>query len=446
MAAGARVRGWLAAAFVFGLAACEPPPTAHPVPAPPSSLRPELSATAQALPPPVPPPVPVDNAARARELARRLIIVDGHIDVPERLEESRGPNGELTEDVTVRTPQGQFDVERAFEGGLDAPFLSIYVPSSLQATSGASKALAEKHIDLVRGLALRLPGKLALAGTPDEVRANTAAGKLSLLMGMENGSPLEGELANVAHFHARGIRYITLTHARDNDISDSSFDDRRTHKGLSPFGRKVVAEMNRVGIMVDVSHLSDDAFWQVAEVSRAPFIASHSSCRHFTPGWQRNMSDEMIQALGHAGGVMMVTFGSGFLDAAIQRQQSELWQAVGKWQKDHKVPDRDPRLQAFRAEYLKAHPMSFAPVERVADHIDHIVRLVGVDHVGLGSDFEGVGDTMPVGLKDVSQYPSLLRVLLDRGYAEADIEKICSGNLLRVWQAVIDHARAAPEP
>jgi membrane dipeptidase len=247
-------------------------------------------------------------------------------------------------------------------------------------------------------------------------------------------------LENVRHFYDRGIRYVTLAHSKDNHISDSSYDDAHKNKGLSEFGKKVVGEMNRLGVMVDVSHISDEAFWQVIEVSKVPVIASHSSCRHFTPGWQRNMSDEMIRALAEHGGVIQINFGSGFVDAETQKQstaQSGELDAILKAKGlDRADREAKPVIDAFRAE----HPRKRATVEQVADHIDHVKQLVGIDHVGLGSDFDGVGDTLPTGLKDVSQYPNLIRVLLERGYKEEEIEKICSGNVLRVWQAAADYA------
>jgi membrane dipeptidase len=381
-----------------------------------------------------------DLAAKATELAHRFIIVDGHIDVPWRLEESRGEDGKLTEDVSTRTPKGDFDWERAMQGGLTAPFMSIYVPASFE--KGGAKRTAERLIDMVLDLQEKAPLKFRVARSPAEVRANFARrGVMSLLMGMENGSPLEHDLKNVAHFHERGIRYITLAHSKDNHLSDSSYDDTHKNKGLSDFGKKVVAEMNRVGIMVDVSHLSDDAFWQVTKISKTPVIASHSSCRHFTPGWQRNMSDEMIRALAEQGGVIHVNFGSGFVDAESQKQATAQFDELDAILKKQKLDWADKKAKPVIDAYHAEHPRKRATVEQVADHVDHVRQLVGIDHVGLGSDFDGVGDTLPAGLKDVSEYPNLIRVLLERGYTEAEIEKLCSGNSLRVWQAVEDFSR-----
>jgi membrane dipeptidase len=255
-------------------------------------------------------------------------------------------------------------------------------------------------------------------------------------MGMENGAPVEDDLANVAHFAERGIRYITLTHSKNNQICDSSYDEERTWHGLSPFGREVVAEMNRVGIMVDVSHVSDETFEQVLEVTRAPVIASHSSCRHFTPGFERNMSDEMIRELAANGGVIQINFGSSFLTAAANQWAKARSEAIDAFVAEGGLESDDPAVVEFRRRYLEEHPLPRATVEDVADHIDHVVELAGIDHVGLGSDFDGVGPSLPTGLEDVSRYPNLFRVLLERGYSDEDIGKIAGGNLLRVWREV----------
>jgi len=387
------------------------------------------------------PAPPVDPEVKAKELARRFIIIDGHIDVPYRLWESRDAKGQLTEDVSERTPKGDFDWPRAREGGLDAPFMSIYVPAKLGAP--AAKKLAEQLIDMVEGIAKRSPDKFSLARSPADVRANAAAGKVSLLLGMENGSPIGKQLSNVQHFHERGIRYITLAHSRDNQLSDSSYDERHKNKGLSPFGEKVVAEMNRLGILVDVSHLSDDAFEDVLRVTKVPVIASHSSCRHFTPGWARNMSDDMIKALAKNGGVIQINFGSGFIDEKIQKEESARWGKRAALLKKHGLESSDARAKALLEKFDDENPRNYASVEQVADHIQHVVKLVGIEHVGLGSDFDGLGDSLPTGLKDVSAYPNLIKVLLQRGFSEGDIEKICSANVLRVWERAEAHAQQA---
>lgn len=379
-----------------------------------------------------------DLQARADALAHRFIILDGHVDAPMHATMAMH-QGQPAPPVHAHT-ETDFDFERARAGGLDAPFMSIFTPADLESEPGASKAFAEQNIDFVHALVADHPDKFALAGTPEEVRANFERGLVSLPMGMENGSPIEGELANVRHFYERGIRYITLTHSKDNHICDSSYDEAHTHGGLSEFGESVVAEMNRVGIMVDVSHVSDDSFWEVLELSAVPVIASHSSCRHFTPGFERNMSDAMIRHLAEHGGVIQINFGGSFLSQSYREADDEA-SALLRAELEHAgLTWRDADARPIIDEFRATHPIDKVDVELVADHIDHVVELVGVDHVGFGSDFDGVGDSLPVGLSDVSMYPNLIAALLRRGYGEDDIEKMCSGNVLRVWQAVEDYA------
>ncbi len=373
-------------------------------------------------------PPAAEQLERARELTRRALVADTHIDVPYRLEEG-------WEDVTKRTAKGDFDLERAREGGLDLVWMSIYVPASHQKDGGA-KALADRLIDRVEALVGRAPEGFALAPTPDAAEAAKRAGKVGLAMGIENGAAIEDDLGNIAHFAQRGVRYITLTHAEDNLICDSSYVDKekRTWHGLSPFGGEVVAEMNRQGILVDISHVSDEAFDQVIAVTKAPPIASHSSCRHFTPGFERNLDDERIVKLAQKGGVIQINFGSGFLTAEANAASLEAWQAFGAYQKEQALPDGHEDLVGYQKAWLVEHPLPYATVADVADHVDHVVKLAGIDHVGIGSDFDGVGDSLPVGLKSVADYPNLTAELLRRGYSETDITKILSGNLMRVWR------------
>jgi membrane dipeptidase len=365
---------------------------------------------------------------RARNLAHEIILLDGHVDLPYRLRVK-------WEDVSLRTDSGDFDWVRAREGGLDAPFMAIFTPARLE-REGGSKAVADSLIDLVETLARDHPDKFAVAVSPDEVERNFAQGVMSLCMGMENGSPIEGALSNLEHFYGRGVRYITPAHGRDNHLCDSSYDTTRTWRGLSPFGREAIREMNRLGIMIDVSHVSDDAFWQIMDLSEAPVIASHSSCRHFVPGWERDMSDDMIRRLAQNGGVIQVNFGSTFVTQRAKEQMERYHADRDAYLAEHGYPLHGNQENAFRKRWLEANPFLFADVQDVADHVDHVAKLVGVDHVGLGSDFDGLGDTLPVGLKDVSQYPNLIHELLARGYSERDIEKIASGNVLRVWREV----------
>ncbi|HKQ63123.1 MAG TPA: dipeptidase [Candidatus Polarisedimenticolaceae bacterium] len=368
---------------------------------------------------------PAAAAERAQELAQRFLLVDTHIDVPDRLQQKM-------EDVGLATSGGEFDHPRARQGGLDVAFMSIYVPASYQERGGA-KHYADELIDLVERIVAGHPDKFARVTSPKEARRCAAIGKVGLALGMENGAPVEDDLANLRHFHQRGVRYITLTHGKNNQIGDSSYDTVRRWHGLSSFGRKVVAEMNRLGIMVDVSHVSDETFAQVVALSRAPLIASHSSCRHFTPGWERNMSDAMIRQLAARGGVIQINFGNAFLDDEHRRASERHRAEILRYLEEHQLAEDAEEAKRYAVAYLKEHALPPLDVAQVADHIDHVRRLVGVDHVGLGSDFDGVQGDLPRGLQSVADYPNLIAELLARGYAERDVAKICGGNLLRVW-------------
>jgi membrane dipeptidase len=369
---------------------------------------------------------------RALRLAKENIIIDGHVDLPYRLHHIR-EDGKAMPDLSVVGEEGDFDAARAKKGGLDAPFMSIYIPAKHQKEGGAKK-LADELIDSVEAIAKKWPEDFAMARSPEEVRANFEAGRVSLLMGIENGAALEDDIKNVEHFFKRGVRYITLTHAKDNLICDSSYDDSRKWGGLSDYGHRVVAEMNKLGILVDISHVSDDTFYDVMKVSSKPVIASHSSLRHFTPGFERNMNDDMVRALADNGGVVMINFGSTFISQTAIEWRGRMKKAEEAYKAANKKAS-DKELKAFFEGWKKENPLPYATVEDVANHIDRVVQLVGVDHVGFGSDFDGVGDSLPVGLKDAAAYPALIRVLLERGYTDEDIAKICSGNLLRVWLA-----------
>ncbi|MGK7297256.1 MAG: dipeptidase, partial [Candidatus Wenzhouxiangella sp. M2_3B_020] len=253
----------------------------------------------------------------------------------------------------------------------------------------------------------------------------------------ENGAAIAGDLDLLEHFHERGIRYITLTHSKANHISDSSYDPVPMWQGLSPFGEELVAAMNRMGVMIDVSHVSDQAFFDIAAITTAPLVATHSSARHFTPDFERNASDEIIRAIAETGGVVMINFGSAFLTEEANAWQdrysaarSNLMDQLGSNDRDH------PRVDAFADAYREQNPYPYATVSDVADHIDHVVEIAGIDHVGIGSDYDGVGDSLPEGLKDASTYPALIEELLRRDYSEEDIRKLLGGNAMRVWREV----------
>lgn len=361
---------------------------------------------------------------KAVELAHKFIIIDTHIDVPNRLKNR-------WEDISQKTKGGHFDYVRAKAGGLNAPFMSIYIPARLE-KSGAKK-LADSLIDMVEGFQKKWPDKFTVAVSTDDIKNQFEKGLMSLPMGMENGAPIEGDLKNLKYFYDRGIRYITLCHSKDNHICDSSYDTARTWKGLSPFGEKVIAEMNRLGIMVDISHVSDDTFYDVLKIAKAPVIASHSSCRHFTPGFERNMSDDMIKALTKNGGVIQISFGTEFLLNEFRRKM----QPAKDYLKSNNISEWSDKGEAYLDNHIKENNVPFGTAKDVAAHIDRVVKLVGINYAGLGSDFDGV-NYLPENVSDASCFPNIIFELLKLGYTDDDIEKICSGNILRVWKQVED--------
>ncbi len=379
--------------------------------------------------------------AYADSLAHKFIITDGHVDLPFRLKK----NNFVIDSINsiISTKRGDFDFERAMRGGLDAPFMSIYIPSKYQERPDFGKALADSLIDMVTLITKQLPDKFALAKTPADVETNTRAGKISFPMGMENGAAIGKDLSNVKYFYDQGIRYVTITHGKDNQFCDSSYDSLHTWHGLSPLGKDLVKEMNRVGIMIDVSHVDDSTFYQVMRLSKSPCIASHSSCRAFTPGFYRNMTDDMIKLLAKNNGVIQINFGSTFLDSIVRKKNDINTKKLHSILKEKNLKASDSLAQPIVAQFKKDNPFNYADVATVADHIDHVVKLTGIDHVGLGSDFDGVGDSLPTGLKDVSAYPNLIYTLLKRGYSESDIEKICHKNVWRVWNKVEEMAKTS---
>ncbi|BBM01238.1 dipeptidase [Microbulbifer sp. GL-2] len=375
--------------------------------------------------------VKYDYQELAESLVRENILVDGHIDVPYRLTKE-------SVDVGLMTEGGDFDFPRAKSGGLNAPFMSIYIPAEKE-EDGTAKDYADHLIDSVEQMVEAHPDKFAIPMSLSQLKIQVDQGKLSLPLGMENGAAIDGSFENLRHFYARGVRYITLTHSKSNHISDSSYDEKRPWQGLSEFGKRLVREMNTLGIMVDVSHISDEAFWQVLELSSVPVIASHSSARHFTPGFERNMSDKMIRALADQGGMIMINFGSTFISVESRRSSAEIDASIDRFIQTRNLTMESEEAKKF-AEKLRREKFVYADLNDVLDHFDHIRDLVGVDHIGIGSDFDGVGDSLPAGLKDVSSYPNLVRGLLERGYSKEDIKKILGGNLLRIWEINEDYA------
>lgn len=373
----------------------------------------------------------------ADSLAQTYILTDGHVDLPYRLTIKRFRLTKEFLGIPVSSNEGDFDYVRAKKGGLDAPFMSIYI-STEQQQAGVAKNLADSLIDMVNAIIKENPDKFAPAVTPDEIIQNTKAGKLSFPLGMENGAPIENDIKNVKYFYDRGIRYITLTHSKDNQIGDSSGDTTRTWGGLSPFGIEVVKEMNRVGIMVDISHVHDSTFYQVMKLTKVPCIASHSSCRVFAPTVKRDMTDDMIKKMGENGGVIMINFYNAFLDSTVINQNDKNRKKLHALLAEKNLTSKDSLAKPIIIQFEKDNPSLKADVQVVANHIDHVVKIAGIDHVGIGSDYDGVDGDLPTGLEDVSKYPNLIFELLKRGYSPEDLEKICSGNVFRVWNKVIE--------
>ena len=373
----------------------------------------------------------IEVSEQANKIAQETIILDSHIDVPYRVHDK-------WVDVTKATEGGDFDYPRAVAGGLNAPFMSIYIPATNEAPGkDFGVQLAHQLIDSVEAIVTRAPDKFAVAYSTDDVEAQFKQGLISLPMGMENGSPIANSFDNLKEFYDRGIRYITLSHSLANHISDSSYDLRKKWKGLSPFGKKLIVEMNKIGMMIDISHVSDAAFYQTLELSKVPVIASHSSLRKFTPGFERNMNDDMIRALAKNGGVIQINFGSSFISATTRQWSDQLnkkFEKAGtKWGED--------KAEKIAKMYRDNNPYPYASLDMVLDHIDHVRDLVGIEHIGIGSDYDGVGDSLPRDLKDVSYFPSLVQGLLNRGYSEKEIKKILSGNFMRVWKAVENYSK-----
>ncbi len=369
---------------------------------------------------------PEDSLRRAREIHRRAIVVDTHADTTQRLVDEQL-------DLGARAPDGHLDLPRMRAGGLDAVFFSIWVRPKY-APHFLARALVQ--IDAVLDQVERHPRDLELARTAADIRRIHDAGKIAALMGVEGGHVLEDNPRVLDALYRLGVRYMTLTWSNSTSWAGSSGDKGR-ERGLNDLGREIVARMNRLGMMVDISHVSDQTFYDTLAVTRAPVIASHSSCRAIT-NVARNMTDEMIRALAKNGGVMQINFYSGFLDPVYAAERAKVRpqldeeerQLEAQWKDDPARLARERRRLALEYDARLPRP----GVERIADHIDHVVKLAGVDHVGLGSDFDGA--EMPRGMEDVSQLPRLTAELLRRGYREPDLVKILGGNLLRVMAQV----------
>jgi len=368
-------------------------------------------------------------AARAHAIQQRSIVVDTHDDTPQRF---------LFEnfDLGHRDAAGNIDIPRMREGGLGAIFMSIWTPGTLPAAEASRRAL--RMIELVRAQVEKHAGDLALATTAEEVRRAHAQGKIAVLMGMEGGHMINDDLELLRKYAGLGVRYLTLTHSVNDDWADSS-TDKPVHNGLTDFGRQVVTELNRLGVMVDISHVSDKTFYDALGVTRAPVIASHSSCRALCDA-KRNMSDEMLAALAKNGGVIQINYHIGFLsqeyaDAAkkTEAQRKADSDALAKKCGDDEACSILGGME-LNEKWTKEGLVPVVSWERIVDHIDHAVKVAGVDHVGLGSDFDGA--IMPRGMEDVSHLERITAELLRRGYSDQDVEKILGGNLLRVMGEV----------
>ncbi len=380
--------------------------------------------------------------AESRVIHDKVLTVDTHSDTPSRLLREDWDIGER-HDPSQRG-SGKIDLPRMVEGGLDAEFFAAFVGQGERTAEGYSRAKerAISVLDAVHKMCEDYSQLVGLATTPDDAYRLEKEGKRAAFIGMENGYPIGKDLSLVKEYYDRGVRYITLCHGGDNDICDSATDRNNPEdNGLSDFGKKVVAECNRLGIMVDISHASDKSFFDVLKTSKAPIIASHSSVRALCDH-PRNLTDEMIKALASNGGVIQICFVSGYVkETKPNPEREKALQAL----REKYGPRREIKDEAIqkkmREEYMAVYenyPRERATVEDLIDHVDHVVKLVGVDHVGFGTDFDGGGDIE--GCTDVSELPNLTVELVRRGYSEEDIRKIWGGNLMRVLRQVIETA------
>ena len=366
-------------------------------------------------------------ADRAAALHKAVPVIDGHNDYPWALRE-KSPGRDLNV-LDIRQPQPSLmtDIARLRAGGVGGQFWSVYVPSTMQGKEAVRATL--EQIDIVHRMVAKYPDTFALARTADDVERAFKAGKIASMIGMEGGHSIDSSLATLRMMHALGAGYMTLAHSRNVPWADSA-TDKPVLGGLSPFGEEVVREMNRLGMLVDLSHVSTDSMADAIRVSHAPVIFSHSSARAVC-GHPRNVPDDMLKQLPANGGIVMVTFVPSFIAPAAGATFLEDYQMHFKLQEQY--AGEPEKLRAALAEYRKTHPEPKATLSMVADHIDHIRKVAGIDHIGLGGDFDGI-DTVIAGLEDVSKYPALTAELLRRGYSDDDVKKILGLNILRVMR------------
>lgn len=377
-------------------------------------------------------------SAHARAIHDSAMVVDTHADTPQRFLDSGYDIGS-----TDANDSGQISLDKAHAGNLGAEFFSIWVdPETIEPTNYSKRAFDE--IDSVYQQAARHPDRMMMAYTVDDIERAHKEKKLAALMGIEGGHAIQDDLHLLRDFYRIGVRYMTLSWSNTNNWADSSgdIDDAKVqhHNGLTDFGKQVVLEMNRLGMMVDISHVADKTFFDAVAVSQAPVIASHSSSRALTNA-PRNMTDDMLRAVTKNNGVVMVNFFSGFVDQnywqAAQAQSKERDAAVQAVLDKEKAEGKAPNYvdaEKIQEEWMARIPRP--PLKSLIDHIDHIAKIAGVDHVGLGSDFDGVSGALPEGIHSAADLPKITQALLDRGYSEPDIKKILGGNLLRVMREV----------
>jgi len=368
--------------------------------------------------------VPPDPLARAIELHRYVPLIDGHNDLPWQIRELAGRDISRM-DVGREQPRLQTDIPRLRAGGVGGVFWSVYVPVSLRGPEALRATMEE--IDTVYRLARRYPETFQLAFCSADVERAFAGGRIASLIGMEGGHSIDNSLAALRMFYALGARYMTLTHSANVAWADSATDTPAAH-GLTPFGKEVVREMNRLGMLVDLSHVSPDTMHQALDVSRAPVIFSHSAARALCDH-PRNVPDDVLKRLPANGGIIMVTFVSEFVSNEV-REYSMARDAESARLKALQASTTESIEQGLK-EWESSHPRPRATVAQVADHIDHIRRVAGIDSIGLGSDFDGTTWT-PAGLEDVSKFPNLTAELIRRGFSDQDIYKLLGRNLLRV--------------
>jgi len=378
--------------------------------------------------------------AEIMEIHSSILTVDTHCDTPMRMARGGYDMGKFHGPEDER--RGKMDLPRMKKGGLDAEFFAAYVGQGERTEQGYKRAKerADLLIKSVHDMCDQYPEMVGFATTPEDAYRLKKKNKIAAFIGMENGYPLGKDLSLVEEFYNKGVRYITLCHSSDNDICDSSTDRREPEdKGLSDFGKKVVEECNHLGIMVDVSHVSDQSFFDVLQHSQAPVIASHSSVRSLCDH-PRNLSDEMLKALAEKEGVIQICFVSSFIKEAEENpeRQKAIEQLEEKYGEYSEIKDEKIK-QKVRDEYMKImekYPTPSATLEDMVDHIDYVKELIGVDHVGIGTDFDGGGGLE--GCNEVSEMPNITRELLKRGYTEEEIQKIWGGNLMRVFNKVIE--------